>query len=198
MSETAAIADLSALSELARETYPDSDLPLAIVAESRPSLLHRALNSIDAKSFTVGVAVTEAQQVYEAASTKTDKRTAAPSLYEAAQRALDVEEQYAALKGPAQLAEEIRIAQERLAQPMRMIAVVLGALVIGAGTVGDIRAHEHIRPGQEIRQSVVDTDLYEATLGTLGGGVLGLVVGTGLIGREAKRRARRIVTRTAS
>jgi hypothetical protein len=194
MHETPVVCDLNAMSEVAGDSYPDSPLPLAIVAEVEPSLLSSALNTFDVRNMRSALVLTQAQECYKKEHSKTDKKRAAPNLYEAAQRVISAEEQHAAIQEQVTLANDIHQTRERLTKPMRTLAIVLGALVIGGGTVGEIRTHEHTRYGQ-VSKSVNGEHITETIFGTFGGGLAGSIIGIGLTGREARRRARKIVTK---
>ncbi|HVA10561.1 MAG TPA: hypothetical protein VNG32_00145 [Candidatus Dormibacteraeota bacterium] len=188
------------LSEVAQATYPDSPVTTALVAHCKPSVLQQALAGPISQAFASSSQVEIAKRLYQSELSKAPDRNITVDLCQAAQQVIATEQEYALARCQAELSKEIYSLQDRLARPLHMAAIILSAVALGGGSavlMYEKNAHDQVKQGQVAISSTASAEaaVTAGIIGGLGGGVVGTVVGMGLTGREARRRARRIVAR---
>lgn len=199
MTEGPSWSDLAAN---AQETYPNAHLEDAIIAATEPPVLQAAVGQVIVRSHFTGRVLERANEVYDHELSRSDQRSTSPGLYEAARGSIEAEEQHKPVRALAELATRVDLRRIRLSRPTRVAATLLSALALGGGPAGFIGyefSQEHNKPGQ-IAISSGSQHKAEGALGLLGG-IAGLELGYFsshlMLGSIARRRARRIVAKTA-
>lgn len=194
------------LAEKAQAQYPGAPLPIALLADCKPSELETVAIEALRPSLVAQVAADRANRSYNEFRTRLEGRgvqvQAAITLL--AQDALDAEEEHnALLNEETSLANEIIVTQLQLARPMRKVAVVLSAFALGCASAGSMYTAETDTPSTASKIEVSDRSVVETPAviagvsGAAVGGLGGLLIGFKLVGHEARRRARKIALQEA-
>jgi hypothetical protein len=118
--------------------------------------------------------------------------------FEPSSHANVVSMRYRTLENPTSLAEDIGRLRSRLATPMRIAATLLSAITLGGTSAGLRYAIEpgiHNQP-EQIATKDHPSPIEVGLLGGVAGGIYGGLTGMVLSGREARRRARKKVSKT--
>lgn len=207
MSET---LSLEQLAETARHRHPNSETAVAMIADFKPDelqgardnvVVNNAMETVDAE-----MANERAQSVYEREVNASGPRQTSEELRLAAASSLEAEERLKAARQKTELSSQISKTQKHLSKPMRVAAILLTAFAMGGTPAGILSATEPDRfINNPSKQDVLTEDDYRnmykkmtviiGVAGSAFGGLFGAFGGTRLSGREARRRARKIVAK---
>lgn len=195
------IPSLEKLSVEAQAIHPETELTMAMVAESDPDRLDGAVKDVLEEETERKRGFQSAKASYETAQQEAGISNN-EGLQSAAQVFMEAEEKLESFKPKAELAGSVRNLQDRLSWPMRSAATVLSALAIGIGsglyvaetqpeTYGNVAAKQ----AKSFREIYLKSPVGVGIVFGLMGSVAGSVVAVTFTGREARRRARKIISK---
>ena len=197
-------SEFPSLRELSRDAQiANTDrelLPTVIIANTDPKVLNNVVTGIFSESYLAKSKLYEANTIYQGQLEKCDPDHVTQDLSTAAQNAIIAEKQHLAISEQTKLAKDIDKKQAQLARPMRVATTILCALAVGGAPAGYYYV-DAVKSPQRTQKEEFVSDVQEkgaATMAIVGGaigGFAGTFIGIGMIGREARRRARKIVAR---
>lgn|GEM_PF-3998356 len=197
------VLQLTDLFETAQRTHPDVEPAIAVIAEADPILLEDSVARVIEQDRTLGLQERAANRAHKIEAARSSRIRISPNLCEAAQAAIAAESNRATHQEETQFAQEVRASKYRLSSPMRVTATVLCALAFAGG--GEVKLYEQNRNDQTAPDGVIlhgaELEIESGIISFIGGAmgaVLGVLGGVKFSDVEARRRARRIVSKQAS
>lgn len=175
-------------------------LPTVIIANTEPAVLNTVVTGIFSENYLAKAELDAANKTYYEQLANYDPMIVSTDLSNAAKSAIKAEKQHLAISEQTKLAKDIDKKQAQLARPMRVATTILCALAVGGAPAGYFYV-DAVKSPQRTQKEEIVSDVQEkgaATIAVVGGaigGFAGTFIGIGMIGREARRRARKIVAR---
>ncbi len=174
-------------------------LPIVLIANTEPEVLNTAVTGVFSESYLANAEHNQATQIYNKELEKSDPKTVSPELRFAAEKLNKTEKHLIKISDQTDLARDIHKKRTQLARPMRVATTVMCALAVGGAPAGylyvDATKSAHRTQDQELTSGQEKAIKSTAALGGALGGFAGTFVGIGFMGREARRRARKIIAK---
>lgn len=184
----------------AEATYPGVDPELAIIANTDPTRLTESVENTWNNWKEAQKRSWEAEINYGDTVAKKSTTPTSPELFEAARRSTDATDALEALRPSELLAAQVDARRNRLTRFMRYSAIASSTVVFGFGSstynyfdqTHKVNAADESAPQQVDRGQVLSVGLA----GAVAGSIAGFLVGGAFHEKHARRRARRIISKT--